>query len=92
MRKMLVGFLLGVATVSCLFLYNKSCIYSKSAVVVGVNYTSDIVTVEDSTGNLWTFDGVEDYDLRDRVSLIMHDNGTDWDIKDDKIIEVRYDS
>ena len=92
MRKMLVGFLLGVATVSCLFLYNKSCIYSRSAVVVGIDYIADIVTVEDSTGNLWTFEGVEDYDLRDRVSLTMHDNGTDWDIKDDRIIEVRYDS
>ena len=92
MRKMLVGFLLGVATVSCLFLYNKSCIYSKSAVVVGLDYTADVITVEDSTGNLWTFDGVEDYDLRDRVSLTMSDNGTDWDIKDDRIIEVRYDS
>ena len=92
MRKMLVSFLLGVATVSCLFLYNKSCIYSKSAVVVGLDYTADVITVEDSTGNLWTFDGVEDYDLSDRVSLIVHDNGTDWDIKDDRIIEVRYDS
>ena len=92
MRKMLVGFLLGVATVSCLFLYNKSCIYSKSAVVVGLDYTADVITVEDSTGNLWTFDGVEDYDLSDRVDLTMHDNGTDWNIKDDRIIEVRYDS
>ena len=92
MRKILVGFLLGVTTASCLFLYNKSCIYSRSAVVVGIDYTADIVTVEDSTGNLWTFEGVEDYDLRDRIALIMHDNGTDWNIKDDKIIEVRYDS
>ena len=92
MRKMLVGFLLGVATVSCLFLYNKSCIYSKSAVVVGLDYTADVITVEDSTGSLWTFEGVEDYDLSDRVALTMSDNGTDWDIKDDKIIEVRYDS
>ena len=92
MRKMLVGFLLGVATVSCLFLYNKSCIYSRSAVVVGLDYTADVITVEDSTGNLWTFDGVEYYDLSDRVSLTMSDNGTDWNIKDDRIIEVRYDS
>ena len=92
MRKMLVSFLLGVATVSCLFLYNKSCIYSKSAVVVGVDYTADVITVEDSTSNLWTFEGVEDYDLSDRVVLTMSDNGTDWDIKDDRIIEVRYDS
>ena len=92
MRKMLVGFLLGVTTVSCLFLYNKSCIYSRSAVVVGVDYTADVITVEDSTGNLWTFEGVEDYDLKDRVALTMHDSGTDWDIKDDRIIEVRYDS
>ena len=92
MRKMLVGFLLGVTTVSCLFLYNKSCIYNKSAVVVDVDYTADVITVEDSTGNLWTFEGVEDYDLSDRVALTMHDNGTEWDIKDDKIIEVRYDS
>lgn len=67
MRKMLVGFLLGVTTVSCLFLYNKSCMYSRSAVV-------------------------EDYDLNDCVALTMSDNGTDWDIKDDKIIEARYDS
>ena len=92
MRKMLVGFLLGVATVSCLFLYNKSCMYSRSAVVVGVDYTADVITVEDSTGNLWTFEGVEDYDLSDRVVLTMSDNGTDWNIKDDRIIEVRYDS
>lgn len=92
MRKMLVGFLLGVTTVSCLFLYNKSCIYSKSAVVVGLDYTADVVTVEDSTGNLWTFEGVEDYDLNDRVALTMSDNGTDWDVKDDRIIETRYDS
>ena len=92
MRKMLVGFLLGVTTVSCLFLYNKYCIYSRSAVVVGVDYTADVITVEDSTGNLWTFEGVEDYDLSDRVYLTMSDSGTDWNIKDDKIIEVRYDS
>ena len=92
MRKVLVGFLLGVTTISCLFLHNKSCIYSRSAVVVGVNYTADVITVEDSTGNLWTFEGVEDYDLSDRVALTMHDNGTEWDIKDDRIIEVRYDS
>ena len=91
MRKMLIGFLLGVTTVSCLYMCNKSCIYSKSAVVVGLDYTTDIVTVEDSTGNLWTFEGVEDYELKDRVSLTMHDNGTDWDIKDDRIIEARYD-
>lgn len=92
MCKILVGFLLGVTTVSCLFLYNKSCIYSRSAVVVGIDYTTDIVTVEDSTGNLWTFEGVEDYDLSDRVALTMHDNGTNWDIKDDSIVNVRYDS
>ena len=92
MRKMLVGFLLGVETVSCLFLYNKSCMYSRSDVVVGVDYTADVITVENSTGNLWTFEGVEDYDLSDRVALTMHDNGTDWDIKDERSIEVRYDS
>ena len=92
MHKILVGFLLGVTTVSCLFLYNKSCMYSRSAVVVGVDYTADVITVEDSTGNLWTFEGVEDYDLKDCVALTMSDSGTDWDIKDDKIIEVRYDS
>ena len=92
MHKILVGFLLGITTVSFLFLYNKSCIYSRSAVVVGVDYTADVITVEDSTGNLWTFEGVEDYDLKNRVALTMSDNGTDWDIKDDRIIEVRYDS
>lgn len=89
MRKMLVGFLLGVVTVSYLFLYNNSCVYSKSTVIVGLDYISDIVTVEDSAGNLRTFEGVEDYDLNDRVTLTMHDNWTEWTIKDDRIMEVR---
>lgn len=50
---------------------------------------NETVTVEDSNGNLWSFNGVEDWQVGDGCALIMHDNSTS-EIMDDTIISTRY--
>lgn len=50
---------------------------------------NDTVTVEDATGNIWSFDGAEDWQINDSCALIMDDNSTK-DIRDDVIISTRY--
>ena len=47
------------------------------------------MTVEDSNGNLWSFNGVEDWQVGDGCALIMHDNSTS-EIVDDTIVSTRY--
>lgn len=49
----------------------------------------DTVTVEDSNGNLWSFNGAEDWQVGDGCALIMHDNSTS-EIVDDVIISAKY--
>ena len=50
---------------------------------------NDTVTVEDSNGNIWSFNGVEDWQVGDCCALIMHDNSTS-EIIDDTIISTQY--
>lgn len=50
---------------------------------------NDTVTVEDSNGNLWSFNDAEDWEVGDGCALIMHDNSTS-EIVDDVIISTRY--
>nr|DAR20345.1 MAG TPA: hypothetical protein [Caudoviricetes sp.] len=71
-------------------LYNAnqfSHLYPLSTVVTEIN--NDIVTVEDSNGNIWSFNGVEDWQVGDCCALIMHDNSTS-EIIDDTIISTQY--
>lgn len=71
-------------------LYNAnqiSHLYPLSTTVTEIN--NDTVTVEDSNGNLWSFNGVEDWQVGDGCALIMHDNSTS-EIMDDTIISTRY--
>lgn len=64
-------------------------LYGLTTVVFSVSYSTDIVTVEDFNGNLWQFDGAEDWVEGDICTLIMNSKGT-AEIKDDTIISVRY--
>lgn len=64
-------------------------IYPMTAIVTEVNHTTDIVTIEDFNGNLWQFDGAEDWQVNDICSCLMGDNGTS-NIYDDEILKVRY--
>lgn len=71
-------------------LYNAnqiSHLYPLTTTVTQIN--NDTVTVEDSNGNLWSFDGAEDWEINDSCALIMDDNNTK-DIRDDVIISTRY--
>ena len=59
--------------------------YSMDGVIINVN--SDEISVEDSTGNIWTFFGKE-YSINDEVRIIFFNNHTDNTRVDDKIIKV----
>ena len=62
-------------------------LYPLSTTVTQIS--NDTVTVEDSNGNLWSFNGAEDWQVGDGCALIMHDNLTS-EIMDDTIISTRY--
>jgi len=64
--------------------------YPMTTVVCEVDYESDTVICSDFNENLWCFYGTEDWQTGDICSMIMSDNGTS-NIKDDKIIMVKYD-
>ena len=63
--------------------------YPMTAYVVQIDEAADTVVIESSTGFLWAFTGIEDWEVGDGCSLIMYDNGTQ-EIYDDEIVEVRY--
>ena len=64
--------------------------YALTTVVVSLDYDADVVEVQDFNGNVWAFDGCEDWQLMDVCSMTMDDNDTDI-IYDDAIINCRYD-
>lgn len=71
-------------------LYNanrQNHLYPLTTTVTEIN--NDTITVEDSNGNLWSFNGVEDWQVGDGCALIMHDNSTS-EIVDDTIISAKY--
>ena len=61
--------------------------YALDATIIECDSAEDVVTCEDSTGNLWEFYGVEDWEPGTAVTLIMHTNGTE-SIYDDIITTV----
>lgn len=64
-------------------------IYPRTMTVTEINTESDVVTITDSVGYVWEFYGVEDWEIGDICSCIMHTNSTEI-ITDDEIITVRY--
>lgn len=75
--------LCAIAVPACASLYPTVC------VVTDLDYENDLVIIEDCTGNLWVFEGIEDWDLGDIVGLIMNDMETPT-IEDDEIVMMRY--
>lgn len=63
--------------------------YPLTTVIYNMDRENDIVTVEDANGNLWEFEGCEDWEIGDICSLLMFDNGT-ISIYDDEIIITHY--
>lgn len=69
---------------------NKPQTYPMMTVVVDISRANDNVTVKDFNGNLWQFKGCEDWMIGDICSCIMDNKGTE-EIKDDEIIDIKYD-
>ena len=65
-------------------------LYPLTTRVVEVDEEADLVTCEDFNGNLWEFEGCEDWQDGDICSLLMNDKGTE-EIFDDEIILMHYD-
>ena len=65
-------------------------LYAKSAVVTHLNNVTDIVTIQDSNGFCWEFEGCEDWQVGDHCACVMNDKGTQQ-IFDDEIISVKYE-
>jgi hypothetical protein len=63
--------------------------YPLTALVVDFNEEEDIVICEDYAGNIWKFEGIEDWMEGDLVSMLMDSKGTPL-IFDDEILLVRY--
>jgi len=69
--------------------HGKAETYALTTVVVSLDYDTDTVEVEDFNGNVWAFDGCEDWQLMDVCALSMDDNNT-ANIYDDVILSTRY--
>lgn len=65
-------------------------LYARSGEVCCINYTTDIVFVEDSAGNAWGFHEAEDWRAGDHIAMVMCDMGTE-DITDDMVLSARYE-
>lgn len=77
----------------CIMMYyatfTTDCIYPLTTIVTRVDKRGDIVYVNDSNGNEWSFFGVEDWQEGDICSMIMANKGTK-NISDDIIIKQQY--
>lgn len=67
----------------------KPSYYALATVVTAIDSTEDAVICEDSTGNVWAFYGIEDWQVGNNANLLMHDNGTK-SIYDDVICGATY--
>jgi hypothetical protein len=65
--------------------------YAKSARVVEIDRDADVVTFEDCMGNLWDWEGVEDWTVDDDAALLMNSKGTET-IFDDEIISAKFEN
>lgn len=60
-------------------------------IVRELDYTNDLVTVEDSVGFLWSFYGTEDWLVGDYCNLILEWNPTTHNIRTAEIIAAVYE-
>ena len=85
--KIIVG---AIAAIMAMDICQNNMVYSLSTVVTDLDRERDIVTVEELDGsNVWTFYGVEDWEINDICSLTMFNNNTPK-IYDDIIIGTTY--
>ena len=62
--------------------------YPACGIVVEINEEENLVFVEDFNGDVWVFEGIEDWFIGDICAMIMDDMDTET-IYDDEIVMVR---
>ena len=63
-------------------------LYTTRAIVVHID--KDLVMCEDTNGEMWCFEGADEWTEEDEIILLMNDNSTE-DIYDDEVIDVCLD-
>lgn len=66
-------------------------IRATTAVITGFNFTDDTVICADSAGNIWEFEGIEDWEFGDVVTMLFDTRGTE-EIFDDEIVRATYNA
>lgn len=64
--------------------------YTMEALVIGIDYNTNIVRVIDHNFGIWEFYGTEDWIAGDICILHMNDNGTSKNLYDDIILSAEY--
>lgn len=64
-------------------------LYPQAARVVDIQ--QDEIYLRDGAGNIWRWQGAEDWQIGDGAAMIMTNNGTK-DIHDDIIVSIKYSS
>lgn len=66
--------------------------YNRKGFVSYIDRCNDVVEIEDTTGNVWEWEGdTERFNVGDNVVLKMYNNCTDLEIKDDEILKITLD-
>ena len=64
--------------------------YTRTGLVVDLDYDTDVVTVVDGADLVWQFTGCEDYCIGDLVEMLMQKSGDPENIFDDVIHSTCY--
>lgn len=64
--------------------------YTRTGLIVDLDYDTDTVTVVDGCGFAWQFTGCEDYCVGDLVEMLMQEAGDPKNIFDDAIYSTCY--
>lgn len=64
--------------------------YTRTGLVVDLDYDTDVVTVVDGADLVWQFTGCEDYCVGDLVEILMQKSGNPENIFDDVIYSTCY--
>lgn len=63
--------------------------YPDCGLIIGFDFTADLVIYQTQNGNIFSFHGIDDFFVGDLVAVIMNDAGTP-EVKDDIVVNVRY--
>nr|DAO32086.1 MAG TPA: hypothetical protein [Caudoviricetes sp.] len=62
--------------------------YTLQGKITNLDDITNIVTVTDTTGEMWQFKGIKGYELAEKITMTMNDNRTN-NITDDIIVSVK---